>query len=93
VESDIAIATASGEDPALIAKELRVYEKDVLTFSKSTPSFLKRYANKWIGASQGEVLAEGTTLKSVIDALDKTGVPLRRVFLRYVEKEPRTLIL
>ena len=52
-----------------------------------------KYAQKWVGVSNGEVRATGDDIDSLLKKLDTLGVPRAETAVRFIEREPRTLIL
>lgn len=73
--------------------------RDLLAFSKSTELLSKdhdlvdTYQEKWIGVFRGEVKAAEADFDALLTSLDRQGIPRSGVAVRFIEREPRTLIL
>ena len=81
-----------GASPGDVANSLFDFTKSVDLLSKDR-ALVKRYAQKWIGVCSGEVKAAEDDLDSLLDALDRQGVPRGNTVVRFIEREQRTLIL
>ncbi|MXY54836.1 MAG: hypothetical protein F4029_16995 [Gammaproteobacteria bacterium] len=56
-------------------------------------TLVDRYPDKWVGVWQGEVRAAEDDLDILLKVLDKNDVPRSETAIRFIEAEPRTLIL
>ena len=81
-----------GDSPENAARELREFARssEVLSYDRD---LAEKYPQKWIGVSGGEVRAAADKIGSLLEELDSLGVPRSSTIVRYMEKEPRTLIL
>jgi hypothetical protein len=55
--------------------------------------FVPRYPDKFVAVHEGEVIASGAELDSVLREVQATGVDRREVWVRFIAATPRTLIL
>ncbi len=81
-----------GTSPEDVARSLHDFTKSSDLLSKDR-ALVKRYAQKWIGVCSGEVKAAEDDLDSLLEALDRQGVPRGNTVVRFIERERRTLIL
>ncbi|MYF09583.1 MAG: hypothetical protein F4171_10740 [Gammaproteobacteria bacterium] len=82
-----------GEDPEKIACGLKSFETSCAKLSSDRPRLLEKYPDQWIGIHSGQVRAADEDLDTVLRTLDEQGVPRSSTVLRFIEKEPETLIL
>ena len=82
-----------GSDPEDIAKGLREFSKSAEMLSHDQPRLINEHPLQWIGVYQGEVSAKADNLSSLMEKLERRGVPLGDTIVRYIEKNQRTLIL
>ena len=81
-----------GTSPGNVARSLLDFARYSDLLSKDR-TLVKRYAQKWIGVCSGEVKAAEDDLDSLLEALDRQGVPRGNTVVRFIEREQRTLIL
>ena len=82
-----------GEDPQKIAHRLKSFDTSCAKLSSDMPRLVEKYPDQWIGIHSGEVRAADEDLDTVLQTLDEQGVPRSSTVLRFIEKEPETLIL
>jgi len=82
-----------GGAPEDIARELREFSKSAEMLANDQPRLIDEYPRQWIGVYRGEVSAKADDLPSLIEKLEKQGVPLGDTIVRFIEKNQRTLIL
>ena len=82
-----------GSDPKDIAKGLREFSKSAEMLSNDQPRLIDEHALHWIGVYRGEVSAKADDLPSLIEELERRGIPLGDTIVRFIEKNQRTLIL
>ena len=80
-------------DPREVVKGLEDFGKSEALLSSSEPRMADRYPDEWIGLYAGEVRAHEPTLDAVLTELDSLGLPHEGVLVRYIAKNPETLIL
>ena len=87
------ILSRFGGKPEDIAKDLREFSKSAEKLSHDRTRLIKEYPLKWIGVYQGEVSAQADDLPSLMEELERRGIPLGDTIVRFVERNQRTLIL
>ena len=81
-----------GDSPESAASELRDFARSSELLS-SDRDLAQEYSQKWIAVYGGVVRAVADDLEALLDELDRLDVPRSSTVVRYMEKEPRTLIL
>ena len=81
-----------GDSLESAASELRDFARSSEVLS-SDRDLAQEYAQKWIAVYGGEVRAVADELDTLLEELDELDVPRSSTAVRYMEKEPRTLIL
>ena len=82
-----------GSDPEDIAKELREFSKSAGILSSDRPRLIHEHPLQWIGVYRGEVSAKAGDLPTLIEELERQGIPLGNTIVRFIEENQRTLIL
>lgn len=80
-------------DPGKIAEQMEAFRESVALLSAENPRMVEEYPDEWIGIHSGKVRAHGPTFESVLQALDAGGYSRAQAIIRYIESEPRTMIL
>ena len=80
-------------DPATVGRELSKFAESARTLSSDAPRMIEEYPRQWIAIYDGTVKARGSTLRALLDEVDRVGVPREHALVRFVEKDLRTLIL
>ena len=81
------------ENPKRVASDLREFRQTALLLSSKEPRMVDEYPHKWVALYAGKVRAHEDTYKKVLDAIDRQDIPRERVLIRYIDPNPRTLIL
>ena len=81
-----------GDSLESAASELRDFARSSEMLS-SDRDLAQEYPQKWIAVYGGEVRAVADELATLLEELDRLDVPRSNTVVRYMEKEPRTLIL
>ena len=53
----------------------------------------EKYPQKWIGFFEGEVKAAEDTLDKLLDRLDELNIPRDQTIVRFIETDPKVMIL
>lgn len=85
----IAVKIKSGE----VKDILDAYSETARKFAEDTPELVAQYGDKWIAAYAGKICASGRSIEKIGRCLAANNIPTDRVYFRFVEKSPRTLIL
>ena len=80
-------------DPGRIAEQMETFRESVALLSSESSRMIEEYPNEWIGIHSGKVRAHGPTFESVLRALDEGGYSRAQAIIRYIEAEPRPMIL
>ena len=87
------ILSSLGSDPEEVAKGLREFSKSAEMLSTDRPRLINEYPLQWVGVYRGKVSAKAGDLPSLMEELDRRGIPLGDTIVRFIEKNQRTLIL
>ena len=87
------ILTRFGSAPEDIARGLREFSKSAEMLSNDRPRLIDEHPMQWIGVYRGEVSAKAEDLPSLMEELERRGIPLGDTIVRFIEKNQRTLIL
>ena len=87
------ILSCLGRDPEDIARRLREFSKSAGMLSNDRPRLINEHPLQWIGVYRGEVSAKADDLPSLMEDLERRGIPLGDMIVRFIEKNQRTLIL
>lgn len=82
-----------GSDPEDIARGLREFSKSAEMLSNDQPRLIDEHPLQWIGVYRGEVSAKAGDLPSLMEELERRGIPPGDTIVRFIEKNRRTLIL
>ncbi len=74
------------------ASEARAFDRAVRDFVARHPNLHEDYPDQWISVHRDAVLA-ASGLDELLGELDRHGIPRARAHVRFVEREPQTLIL
>ena len=80
-------------DPARVDRELRAFTETAKTLSSQAPRMIEEYPRQWIAVHDGVVKARASTLRALLEQMDRQGIPRQHSVVRFVEKDIRTLIL
>ena len=80
-------------DPQQIADELKSFRETAACLSSNEPSLIDQYPKQWIALCMGKVRVHGETFQDVLKKLDAGGFPRDQSILRYIDPEPKTMIL
>ena len=92
-DSEHPILTRFGSAPEDIARGLREFSKSAEMLSNDRPRLINEHPLQWIGVYRGEVSAKAEDLPSLMEELERRGIPLGDTIVRFIEKNQRTLIL
>ena len=87
------ILSRFGSGPEDIAKELREFSKSAEMLSNDRPRLINEHPLQWVGVYRGQVSAKADDLPSLLEELERRGIPLGDTIVRFIEKNQRTLIL
>ena len=82
-----------GSGPEDIAKGLREFSKSAEMLSNDRPRLINEHPLQWVGVYRGQVSAKAEDLPSLLEELERRGIPLGDTIVRFIEKNQRTLIL
>ena len=92
-EPENPILSRFGSDPEDIARGLREFSKSAVMLSNDRPRLINEHPLQWIGVYRGEVSAKADDLPSLIEELERRGIPPGDTIVRFIDKNQRTLIL
>ena len=80
-------------DPQEVDKSLTAFRKSARKLSSRQSKMMERYPQEWVAIHAGRVKARGASMDSVLKEIDEKGLARSETILRFIEIEPRTLIL
>ncbi len=80
-------------DPAQIDRELSQFRETSKMLSSKNPRMNEEYPDQWVALFDGKVQASGMSMERVLHEIDKKEIPRGRVIVRFIEKNPRTMVL
>jgi hypothetical protein len=80
-------------DPADIVRELQEFDRSARSLDKQLPDLVDRYPDQWVAVLDGKVRAHGRNFDEVMQKIDQEGLPRKRTLVRFLEKDPRAMIL
>lgn len=80
-------------DPKKVDQELRAFRKDARLLSSRRKHFLQQYPNQWVAIYQGDVAAQARTLPALVERMRQLNIPRGRAIVRYINNNPRKMIL
>ena len=80
-------------DARKVDEDLQAFRKTAMRLSSRHPRMVERYPNQWIALHSGQVRAYGDSLDVVLREIDDMGLSRDQTIVRFIDKEPRTMIL
>ena len=80
-------------DVRKVGYDLQEFRRNAMRLSSRHPRMVERYPNKWIALHSGGVRAYGDSLDAVLQEIDDKGLSRDQTIVRFIDKEPRTMIL
>ncbi len=87
------LVTALLKDPRKADEEMREFRETARCLSSNRPRLIELYANEWIALYGGQVRAHGPELPHVLAEMDAAGFSREQTIVRFLHRNPRTLIL
>jgi hypothetical protein len=80
-------------DPKALDRDLRAFRKDARVLSSKREHLLRQYPSPWIAIYDGKVAAQAKTLPLLMEEMEQRGIPRGRAIVRFINKNPRKMIL
>lgn len=80
-------------DTREVGDALQAFRKTAMFLSSQYPQLIERYPGQWIAMHSNEVRAHGDSLESVLRKIDEKGLSRDETVVRFMQKDPQTLIL
>ena len=90
--SDVDIQELVG-DPKEVDQSLQSFRKSAMRLSSRHPRMIERYPGQWIALHSGRVRAHAHSCEAVLREIDAKGLSRDQTIIRFIDKEPRTMIL
>ncbi len=87
------MAAAIIDNPEQVAAELRDFRRSAMLLSSEGPRMIDLYPHQWVALYAGELTAHADAYDAVLEEIDRQDIPRGRVIIRYIDPNPRTLIL
>jgi hypothetical protein len=79
--------------PAEIWSELMDFTRSAQILSESTASLMDEYSEQWVAVFGGQVASCAASFRDVLEKVDAKNLPRDKIIVRYIDKEPKTMIL
>lgn len=80
-------------DPQEVDSALTAFRKSARKLSSRQSKMIERFPQEWVAIHAGRVRAHGASMDAVLKEIDEKGLARSETILRFIEVEPRTLIL
>ncbi len=80
-------------DARKVDEDLQAFRKTAMLLSSRHPRMIERYPDQWIALHRGRVRAHGKSFDAVLQEIDVKGLSRDQTIVRFIHKEPRTMIL
>ena len=80
-------------DTREVGDALQAFRKTAMLLSSRYSQLIERYPGQWIAMHSGEVRAHGDSLEYVLREIDEKGLSRDETVVRFMQKDPQTLIL
>ena len=80
-------------DPRKVAEDLQAFRETAKLLSSRHTRMVERYPDQWIALHSGEVKAHGDSIEAVLREIDELGLSRDQTIVRFIDREPRTMIL
>ena len=80
-------------DSRKVGDELQAFRETAMLLSSRYRQLTERYPDQWIAMHNGKVRAHGDSLESVLRGIDEKGLSRDETVVRFMQKDPQTLIL
>ena len=68
-------------------------KQEIDYYDNNRQDLVNRYPEQWVVIANREVAGAGLDLRELLTSLHDQGVPLRSAYVKFVTKNPETLIL
>lgn len=76
-----------------IGAALDSFSTSAQVFSSDNPRMIDLFENKWVGVYNGHVEAVADTLDNLLKQVEEKNIPAGDTVVRFINREPKTLIL
>ncbi|MEX2226222.1 MAG: hypothetical protein WEB52_07230 [Dehalococcoidia bacterium] len=80
-------------DPGVLEKELEAFRESARVLSSKQRHLIARYPKRWVAIYEGDVAADAATLHELMAEIEDRGLPRGHMIVRYIDKNPRKMIL
>lgn len=80
-------------DPRELDRSLTAFSKSARRLSSRQSNMIERFPKEWVAINAGRVRAHSKSQDAVLKEIDAKGLARSETILRFIETEPRTLIL
>ncbi|MDE0148755.1 MAG: hypothetical protein OXM58_10320 [Rhodospirillaceae bacterium] len=87
------ILTEIGDDPERIAFELRDFSNSARLLSEQWERLAEKHPMEWVCFHRGKISAHSESLDALMEEMRNLGIPSDRAVIRFIDKEPKILIL
>ena len=80
-------------DPKTIDQALTRFRETTRLLSSQAPRMIEEYPDQWVALYDSEVQASGDSMEEVLRQVDRKELPRKHVIVRFIARNPRTMIL
>jgi len=91
--TDQEMLDAWGADAHVISDGLARFTASARALSSDRPRLIDEHPQQWVGLFDGHVEVTGDTIETVMEKLDEKGYPRQETIVRFIDRNPKTLIL
>ena len=78
---------------AAVWAELMDFTHSAQFLSETSSRLMDEYPKQWVAVFNGRVASAADSFQEVLQQVDACDLPRDRVIVRYIDREPRTMIL
>lgn len=80
-------------DPAEVWAELMAFTHSAQFLSDTTSRLMEEYPRQWVAVLDGRVESAADSFPEILQQVDARNLPRDKTIIRYIDKEPKTMIL
>src|SRR4029453_1642100 len=85
--------TDSARTRAKLREGFASFSESAQIFSSDVHRLIDSYESKWVAVRKGGVLAVGDSLEELTEQIEHKRIPRSETLIRFIDREPKTLIL
>ena len=73
--------------------ELMAFTHSAQFLSETTSRLMEEYPKQWVAVFDGRVESVADSFQEILQQVDARNLPRDKIIVRYIDKEPKTMIL